>query len=74
MSDAKPDEKLDGPVRAVLEGGPSDIPPARRLIRDASDEPVIKIERLCGYEHFYREETDSEPVVYRWRMRTRIAE
>lgn len=62
------------PVHAVLRGGPDDIPASLRAIRTEMDAPVIKIERLGGYEHFHRSEEATVPVVYNWLMRTRIAE
>lgn len=61
----------------VLEGGPADLPAALRRHRDHIEGSKIKILHLGGYEHFERdsEETDgTRPIVFRWTMRTRIAE
>ena len=73
-SDVAHDETVQSPVRAVLRGGPDDIPQTLRAIHAEMDAPVIKIERLGGYEHFHRSDEASVPVVYNWLMRTRIAE
>ncbi len=72
--DVAQNETTQAPVRAVLQGGPDDIPPSLRVIRTEMDAPVIKIERLGGYEHFHRSDEQTVPVVYTWLMRTRIAE
>lgn len=72
--DVTHDKTAQAPLWAVLRGGPDDIPPSLRAIRTEMAVPVIKIERLGGYEHFHRSEEESVPVVYNWLMRTRIAE
>ncbi|WP_099855255.1 DUF5988 family protein [Micromonospora zamorensis] len=64
-------------ISVVLEGGPADLPAALRRHSDHIEGTKIKILHLGGYEHFERisEEADgSRPVVFRWTMRTRIAE
>ena len=73
-SDVAHNETVQSRVQAVLRGGPDDIPQALRAIHTEMDAPVIKIERLGGYEHFHRSDEVSVPVVYNWLMRTRIAE
>ncbi|GIG91447.1 DUF5988 family protein [Plantactinospora endophytica] len=61
-------------VEAQLVGGPSDAPATATIGRhDEIDR--IKIIHLGGYEHFEREAgTDTTAPVYRWTMRTKIAE
>ena len=66
-------------VAAVLEGGPVDLPEAARKCLAVLDDATIKILHMGGYEHFERVTADppaghSEPLVYRWKVRTRIAE
>jgi hypothetical protein len=65
-------------VNAVLEGGPLDLPETARKRHTLLGEPIIKIMHRGGYEHFERVSDtpppgDSDPVVYRWTTRTRIA-
>lgn len=56
-------------VHVRLEGGPADITlPAQRIRVDGTK---IKLPHLGGYEHFER---TSESGVFRWTMRTAIAE
>jgi Family of unknown function (DUF5988) len=62
-------------VEVVLEGGPADLAPMRRIEAANIADGKLKIERLGGYEHF--EQIDSgrpDRVVFRWSARTRIAE
>ncbi|WP_433550558.1 DUF5988 family protein [Micromonospora zamorensis] len=65
-------------ISVVLEGGPTDLPAALRGPSEQIEGTKIKIMHLGGYEHFERisEEADdgSRPIVFRWTMRTRIAE
>lgn len=64
-------------VRAVLHGGPADIPEPMRVRRVCADEQKIKLPWLGGYEHFERDAAAQAPlgaVVFRWTTRTRIAE
>jgi hypothetical protein len=95
-------------VRAVLRGGPLDIPAGMRDRRVATDDDKVKIQWLGGYEHFERDlpiadqpitgqpvagqpvagqpvagqptagqpaaPDETDPVVFRWTTRTRIAE
>lgn len=61
-------------VEAVLVGGPSGAPAVMTISRP-QDVDKIKISYLDGYEHFEREaDTDVAMPVYRWTMRTKIAE
>jgi Family of unknown function (DUF5988) len=62
-------------IAVRLEGGPSSIPDAMRTtwVTDLND--TVKIEHRGGYEHFrlHRDDADGSPV-FRWTVRTRIAE
>lgn len=66
-------------IRAVLEGGPASIPEAWRTQTVGPHDEKIKIPHRGGYEHFVRsgELRDSSPpkgIVFRWAIRTEIAE
>jgi Family of unknown function (DUF5988) len=66
-------------VRAVLEGGPESIPAASRIRAVDPQEEKIKLPHYGGYEHFERadwldEGTSSRHLIYRWTMRTKVAE
>jgi hypothetical protein len=61
-------------ITVVLEGGPADIPADLRLCRAEAGAVRIKLEHCGGYEHFERIENGADPVVFRWSMRTRMAE
>jgi len=65
-------------VDAILQGGPADIPADQRMLPVATDAVKVRVKRLGGYEHFERADgaqpAAGEPVVFRWTMRTRIAE
>ncbi|MFV2112547.1 DUF5988 family protein [Micromonospora sp. LOL_025] len=68
----------DNLVDVVLEGGPADLPPGRRLLKAVAAGERVKIEHYGGYEHFERQ-TGADPaddgaIAFRWTMRTRIAE
>lgn len=69
---------LDRPVRAVLEGGPAEIPTSLRALTAVPSERKIKIPHRGGYEHFELVDAPSgpsgAPAVFRWTMRTKIAE
>ncbi|WP_431727279.1 DUF5988 family protein [Verrucosispora sp. TAA-831] len=61
-------------IEATLVGGPSDAPISAMIDRHTEIDK-IKIDFLGGYEHFEREiGTDVTAPVYRWTMRTKIAE
>lgn len=65
--------------RAILHGGPSDIPSDARHCPLQGDEEKIKLPWCGGYEHFERDlsaaaEGNSDMIVFRWTMRTKIAE
>jgi hypothetical protein len=64
-------------LRAVLEGGPADLPEGTRLHLVAPAQDKIKVRHLGGYEHFERARDpgeDAEVVTYRWIARTKVAE
>lgn len=65
-------------VDVILEGGPIDLPQAMRLRQASADDQKIKVMYLGGYEHFELadepREGSSARLVFRWTMRTRIAE
>ena len=64
----------------VLEGGPADIPEAERLRTVNVEESKVKLSHCGGYEHFDRTGEQRSGgdgtlrTVYRWVMRTKIAE
>ncbi|MEH1102317.1 DUF5988 family protein [Micromonospora sp. CPCC 205561] len=68
----------DSLVDVVLEGGPADLPPERRLLKAVAAGERVKIEHYGGYEHFERQTgadpADDGPIAFRRTMRTRIAE
>ena len=66
-------------LAAVLEGGPTDLPQDLRAQQVPSSEWKLKVQHHGGYEHFEREGQATGPtlgsaVIFRWTMRTRIAE
>jgi hypothetical protein len=64
-------------IDAILEGGPADLPVARRIQRASATEEKIKVPHNGGYEHFVREascRSGGVAVVFRWTGRTRMAE
>jgi hypothetical protein len=69
----------EGMVEIVLVGGPADIPAEARRCRAISAEERIKLAHRGGYEHFeptsvQADEGGSSARVFRWTMRTKIAE
>jgi hypothetical protein len=66
-------------VQAVLRGGPATIPAASRVQEISPYAEKIKLPHYGGYEHFERmaslvEDTSCRQVIYRWTMRTELAE
>jgi Family of unknown function (DUF5988) len=57
--------------RAVLEGGPADLPEGDRQGWIEADEYRIKVPYGGGYEHYERTGVSH---VYRWVARTKVAE
>nr|BAQ21959.1 hypothetical protein [Streptomyces versipellis] len=63
----------------VLVGGPEEIPEEERFRRAAVLPEKVKIMYYGGYEHFVCEDPESAagaegPLVFKWVMRTEIAE
>jgi Family of unknown function (DUF5988) len=66
-------------AQAVLEGGPESIPAAQRMREVGSLDEKIKLPHHGGYEHFERVSAlegsiAAQRLVYRWTMRTEVAE
>jgi Family of unknown function (DUF5988) len=66
-------------VRAVLEGGPANIPTSSRVQTVGPHDEKIKLPHYGGYEHFERtgeltENVTHQEMVFRWTMRTEMAE
>lgn len=66
-------------VCAILEGGPPDLPETSRIQVVSPFAQKIKVSYYGGYEHFERicpleEDARSQQVVFRWTMRTELAE
>lgn len=73
------EDLADALVDATLEGGPADLPQSVRRQRTSAATSKIKVRHGAAYEHFEptgesRPGLDGELRVYRWTMRTRIAE
>ncbi|WP_131741591.1 DUF5988 family protein [Actinomadura roseirufa] len=67
------------PIDVVLVGGPDDLPDAARKRRAPGADQAIKVLHRGGYEHFQPDDREGDPDagaprVFRWTMRTRIAE
>ncbi len=80
MSDFKGDSHDDSrdTIRVALEGGPADIPSQMLLENSVLAEGKVKVPYLGGYEHFelvdgHAPAADDVPV-FRWSMRTKVAE
>jgi Family of unknown function (DUF5988) len=79
MEDIRMATPAVSPVRAVLEGGPTSIPTASRIQTVGPHDEKIKLPHYGGYEHFERagesdENASCQEIVFRWTMRTEIAE
>ena len=64
-------------IPAVLEGGPTDLPPTVRRLRVPADDQKVKIAHRGGYEHFERAAPPpggDTAVVFHWTTRTKVAE
>jgi Family of unknown function (DUF5988) len=66
-------------VEAVLEGGPETIPTASRIREVNPLDEKVKLPYYGGYEHFERvgslvEDPSCRQVIFRWTMRTELAE
>ncbi|MEV4846026.1 DUF5988 family protein [Micromonospora matsumotoense] len=77
FSDVRGDEHFE----VVLEGGPVGLPATTRARSAPTGTGRIKVPYLGGYEHFERSgdhdglnDDASQVVIFRWTMRTKIAE
>ncbi len=63
-------------VLAVLEGGPVTLSEASRAQTVSAFTEKIKIPHYGGYEHFARtdEHHENSHIIFRWMMRTEVAE
>ncbi|MFJ2264537.1 DUF5988 family protein [Streptomyces sp. NPDC087844] len=63
-------------IDALLQGAPEGMPTSVRAGRSAVADRKLKIPHYGGYEHFELVENPAEnsQAVFRWTMRTRIAE
>lgn len=66
-------------VRAILHGGPENIPTEKRVQLVGPLDEKIKLPHYGGYEHFVRTDQPgpigiSEEIRFRWTMRTELAE
>jgi uncharacterized protein DUF5988 len=66
-------------VEAVLQGGPESIPVTSRRQEVSPLAEKIKVPHYGGYEHFERmaslvEDISCRQVIFRWTMRTEVAE
>jgi hypothetical protein len=66
-------------IQAILEGGPENIPDASRIQLVSPLDLKVKLPHYGGYEHFERtgqldENTSAQHLVFRWTMRTELAE
>jgi hypothetical protein len=66
-------------VQAILEGGPTSIPTALRVQEVSPFAEKVKLPHWGGYEHFERagsliENTPGRQIIFRWTMRTEMAE
>jgi Family of unknown function (DUF5988) len=73
------DTSISNSVQAILEGGPESIPMASRIQVVSPLDEKIKLPHYGGYEHFERaewldENTISQHLIFRWTMRTEVAE
>jgi hypothetical protein len=79
MNDSGYDRLDEVTVDVVLIGGPADLPETERSRKGAIADRKIKIAHRGGYEHFEltgrtRDHGDSARIIFRWTMRTKIAE
>ena len=79
MDDATETTSTIKPVRAILHGGPESIPHESRVQLVSSLGEKIKLPHNGGYEHFERGAAlDAsgvpEEIIFRWTMRTEMAE
>lgn len=70
---------VENSVLAVLRGGPASVPLASRSRMVDLSLEKIKLFHHGGYEHFERihapeEDQSPQEIVFRWTMRTEVAE
>jgi hypothetical protein len=70
-------------INVSLQGGPEALPRSLAVERSRLRDGKLKIQHLGGYEHFEREPLDPDGAyddvdglseIYRWTLRTKIAE
>lgn len=61
-------------IRVTLQGGPTDLPETVRCQLIAADTITVKVPHRGGYEHFTRSDESVNPAIFRWSMRTWLAE
>ncbi len=73
-------------INISLQGGPESIPRTVQVEKSTLADGKLKIEHLGGYEHFERAAADHDPdggmrvadrtlpEIFRWTLRTKIAE
>jgi Family of unknown function (DUF5988) len=79
MEDTVMDRVDVNSVQALLEGGPSTISNASRVQVVSPLDEKVKLPHYGGYEHFERtaslvEDTSCRQIIFRWTMRTELAE
>lgn len=79
MEDLAKSTSATNSVWASLEGGPISIPDTLRTRQVSPADEKIKIPHYGGYEHFERvgridELISFQQIVFRWTMRTEMAE
>jgi len=79
MSDVTETTSTVRPVRAILHGGPESIPNETRVQLVSPLDEKIKLPHYGGYEHFERiamldASGAPEEIIFRWTMRTEMAE
>lgn len=77
---------MDELINVSLQGGPEAIPRTVQVEKSRLEDGKLKIEHLGGYEHFERAASGDRPddahtagsalmeEVFRWTLRTKIAE
>jgi len=79
MDDITATTSTGNSVRAILHGGPKNIPNETRIQLVSPLDEKIKLPHYGGYEHFERTTMldgsgTSEEIVFRWTTRTEVAE
>jgi hypothetical protein len=79
MEDSAMHPSASNVIQAILVGGPQSIPETSRVQTVSPLDEKIKLPHYGGYEHFERigspaGDTPGRQVIYRWTMRTEMAE